>query len=137
MNSRKTNRIGIAVVEHQRQFLVGVRDTDAPLAGFHEFPGGKCEVDESAAECVVRECLEETGLKVIAVKELLYEEHSYAHADLKLHFWLCHPSSLSTNLENQNRMGFQWIAVDHLRELRFPEANGRLIDLLLSSYAKS
>ena len=41
MNSRKTNRIGIAVVEHQRQFLIGIRPAGVALAGFHEFPGGK------------------------------------------------------------------------------------------------
>lgn len=137
MNSRKTNRIGIAVVELQRQFLVGIRDADSPLAGFHEFPGGKCEADESAAQCAVRECLEETGLEVIAVKELLYEEHAYDHADLKLHFWLCQVAQVPHDFASQNRYGFQWISVESLRELRFPEANRRLIELLISTYSES
>ncbi|MFK7777141.1 MAG: NUDIX domain-containing protein [Gimesia sp.] len=134
MSSRKTTRIGIAVVEFQRQFLVGIRDTDSPLAGYHEFPGGKCQTDEPTNSCAVRECLEETGLEVIALKELIYQEHSYAHADVKLHFWLCQPVQVQEDLINQNLKGFHWLPLESLPDLQFPEANRNLIELLLSTY---
>jgi len=134
MNARKTNQIGIAVVEFQRQFLIGIRDADSPLPGYHEFPGGKCQTNEPADSCAVRECLEETGLEVIAVKELLYQEHSYEHADVKLHFWLCQPAQIQDDLISQNLQGFHWIPVESLPELQFPEANRDLIDLLLNTY---
>ncbi|MCA9015991.1 MAG: NUDIX domain-containing protein [Planctomycetaceae bacterium] len=137
MNSRKTNRIGIAVVEHQRQFLIGVRAADTTLAGYHEFPGGKCQPDETAAACAVRECREETGLEVIPLHELLYEEHAYDHADVKLHFWLCRPAQLQSDFLPADLQGFHWIPVESLPELRFPPANARLIDLLVSTYAAS
>lgn len=135
MNSRKTNRIGIAVVEYQRQFLIGIRDADSPLAGFHEFPGGKCEADESSDQCATRECLEETGLEVIALKELCYEEHAYDHADVKLHFWLCQPVHAHEVLTDQNLKGFHWFPAESLLNLHFPEANKRLIELLVNTYA--
>ncbi|QDT45060.1 CTP pyrophosphohydrolase [Gimesia alba] len=137
MNSRKTNRIGIAVVEHQRQFLIGVRPAGVALAGFHEFPGGKCQPEESTEACAVRECKEETGLEVIAINELLYEEHSYDHADVKLHFWLCRPAQLPSDLTTCNLQGFHWFPVESLPELQFPEANARLIDLLVSAFSVS
>ena len=54
--------IGIAVVEQAGHFLIGTRGPDVPLAGFAEFPGGKCYEEEAAEDCAVRECLEETGL---------------------------------------------------------------------------
>ena len=38
----KLVRVGIAVVEHANQYLVGVRGPIGPLAGYDEFPGGKC-----------------------------------------------------------------------------------------------
>lgn len=133
MNARKINRIGIAVVEFQRQFLIGIRAPDSPLAGYHEFPGGKCTTNETADACAVRECLEETGLQVVALKELLYREHSYAHADVKLHFWLCQPAHPRDDLINQNLEGFHWTPIDVLPELQFPEANRDLIDLLLNT----
>lgn len=137
MNSRKINRIGIAVVEHQRQFLIGVRPSGVALAGFHEFPGGKCRAEETAEACAVRECKEETGLDVIAVNELLYEEHAYDHADVKLHFWLCRPKQSLTELKDCDLKGFHWFPVESLPELQFPEANARLIKLLVSSYSDS
>tara|TARA_R110002111_G_scaffold262613_1_gene339441 strand:+ start:24866 stop:25279 length:414 start_codon:yes stop_codon:yes gene_type:complete len=135
MNSRKINRIGIAVVEFQRQFLIGIRAADSSLAGYHEFPGGKCQTEEAADACAVRECREETGLEVFALKELLYKEHSYEHADVKLHFWLCRPVSGSEDLIDRNLQGFRWFPAERLTELRFPEANARLIELLVSTYA--
>lgn len=137
MNSRKTNRIGIAVVEFQRQFLIGVRPADTSLAGFHEFPGGKCQTEESAEACAVRECHEETGLEVVALNELLYEEHSYAHADVQLHFWLCRPAQDLPDLADRDLKGFCWYSAESLSELQFPEANARLIELLVSTYTAS
>eukprot|EP00913_Durusdinium_trenchii_P035339 g33069.t1 len=63
MPERPTVLIGIAVVEHAGQYLVGVRGDDGPLPGKAEFPGGKCRAGEMPRDCAVRECLEETGLQ--------------------------------------------------------------------------
>ncbi|MEZ6046009.1 MAG: alcohol dehydrogenase catalytic domain-containing protein [Planctomycetaceae bacterium] len=82
-------RIGVAIVEQDGKFLVGVRQPTQTLAGKAEFPGGKCLPEESAAACAVRETAEETGLDVIA-EELLYQiEHRYSHDVVALQFWLC------------------------------------------------
>ena len=64
MPSDSVTRIGIAVVESNGKFLIGVRSPDGPLPGFHEFPGGKLHPGETPEACAVRECLEETGLDV-------------------------------------------------------------------------
>ena len=45
----KLVRVGIAVVEHNKRYLVGVRGPTGPLAGYDEFPGGKCIANETAA----------------------------------------------------------------------------------------
>ncbi|QDT29854.1 8-oxo-dGTP diphosphatase [Gimesia panareensis] len=137
MNERKTNRIGIAVVEHQRQFLIGVRDASSTLAGYHEFPGGKCEPGEASDICAARECREETGLDVQPLKELLYIEHAYEHADVLLHFWLCAPIQPAPDRDAQNLQGFCWIPASELSGLKFPEANAPLIDLLIDTYVGS
>lgn len=133
MTARKTNRIGIAVVEHQRQFLIGIRAASSPLAGYHEFPGGKCEPGEAPEACAVRECREETGLAVRPLKELLYVEHQYDHADVLLHFWLCQPEQPASDLIHQELQGFRWFPKADLSEMKFPEANAPLIDLLISA----
>ena len=84
-------RIGIAVVEHAGHYLIGLRGPDVPLAGYSEFPGGKCQESESAEACAVRECLEETGMRVAIERLLLRHVHEYPPALVELHFFLCHP----------------------------------------------
>ena len=82
-------RIGIAVVESAGKVLVGQRAADVPLPGLAEFPGGKCENDETPRSCAVRECQEETGLIIVPRDHLATIEHSYPHGDVELHFWRC------------------------------------------------
>ena len=120
--------IGIAIVEFDGRFLVGRRGTDGPLAGYDEFPGGKCRADETPAACAVRECREETGLAVVAVKLLLRREFSYPHGSVDLHFWHCKPTDAAA--ETPLKGGFRWIGAAELSDLRFPEANAPLLELL-------
>ncbi|MFN9721338.1 MAG: (deoxy)nucleoside triphosphate pyrophosphohydrolase [Planctomycetota bacterium] len=132
MISRK--RIGIAVVESAGHLLVGLRPEGGPLAGLSEFPGGKCESDETPRSCAVRECREETGLLVIPREHLATVEHSYAHGIVELHFWRC---VLSPELDDLIAPvpPFQWVTFAELRALEFPEANRSVVERLLTTDA--
>lgn len=128
-------RIGIAVVEHRRRFLIGVRSADQVLAGHAEFPGGKCRTDESAQDCVVRECREETGLTIKTVELLDRLEFEYPHATVDLHFWLCRLARVDTdegwpNAEN----GFRWEPAESFASLNFPDANAPIVDRLIGRF---
>jgi len=122
--------IGIAVVESDGRFLVGLRGSEGPLAGYDEFPGGKCRADETPTACAVRECCEETGLAVEAVELLLRREFAYKHATVDLHFWRCRPVDAAGMDAPQH--GFRWVTADELATLEFPEANAPLLELLRS-----
>lgn len=134
MTERPVKQIGIAIVEFDGRYLVGTRQEGQALAGFAEFPGGKCELDERPEDCVVRECFEETGLSVTPERLLDRTQHEYAHASVDLHFWLCRVNTDSDEpllalpkAEN----GFEWKAVDELRQLTFPAANAGIVKLLV------
>ena len=120
--------IGVAVVEHRGRYLVGFRPAGSELAGCAEFPGGKCHANESTGVCACRECLEETGLEVQAVDLLMHREFKYPHGTFDLHFWLCRPGPRAT--VGDNHRGFRWVPASELAALRFPEANGPLIEVL-------
>ncbi|MGQ0633064.1 MAG: (deoxy)nucleoside triphosphate pyrophosphohydrolase [Planctomycetaceae bacterium] len=120
--------IGIAVVEHRGRYLVGIRPAGLELAGFSEFPGGKCRPGESSGVCACRECLEETGLEVYTVELLMRRSSSYPHGTFDLNFWLCRPSPKATVTESHN--GYRWVPASELASLKFPEANAPLIELL-------
>ncbi|MCS7167003.1 MAG: NUDIX domain-containing protein [Gemmatales bacterium] len=117
--------IAIAVVRRGNEVLVGVRPEDSPLAGFAEFPGGKCHPGEAPESAAVRECFEETGLHVQAVRRLCEVEHSYAHGRLYLTFIECEAVA-----DAEPRGSFRWVAIPQLRHYRFPEANARVLAIL-------
>lgn len=127
-------RIGIAIVEDAGRILVGVRQEDQVLAGHAEFPGGKCEPGESPRDCAIRECLEETGISVEAVRLFDRIEFQYPHATVDLHFWLCQLApTVSPRAQPQN--GFRWHAAVALGELNFPEANAAVVKELIRRFS--
>ncbi len=129
----ETTRVGIAVVEHAGRFLVGVRQSDQVLAGKAEFPGGKCEPGETARDCAIRECREETGIPVVAERLLNQTEHEYAHGRVALEFWLCRVAI--DGLEHDAvpgvpENGFRWAERNELARMEFPDANRQVLDRL-------
>jgi mutator protein MutT len=122
--------VGIALVLHEGCYLVGHRGPDGPLAGFHEFPGGKCDSGEAPADCAVRECLEETGLAIEIVRLRRTVEHTYPYGSVRLHFFDCR---LEPAAGSAPPAAFAWVPQVKLRELRFPEPNGPLIAELAGS----
>ena len=122
-------QIGIAVVEYAGRYLVGERGPDVPLAGYAEFPGGKFLEDESAFDCAVRECKEESGLSVVPVRLLQRRQFQYSHGAVELHFVLCHPAE-DRNVVDQHDQ-FRWVSIDQLSCLKFPEGNSEVIELLI------
>ena len=123
--------VGIAVVEYDDRFLVGTRDAGSTLAGKAEFPGGKCEPGESPADCACRECLEETGLRVTAVRLLEECSFDYPFGQVNLHFWLCRPACIED--VDRNHAGFVWIERQLLGLQRFPDANTSVVESLTSA----
>lgn len=122
-------RIGIAIVFHNGDVLVGVRSQETVLAGMHEFPGGKCEPGESPAECAIRECHEETGLRVDVVELFQLTRFSYPHGDVELSFFLCRPVDDGERHEPQG--GFCWVPLRDLPRCQFPEGNRDALARLL------
>lgn len=120
--------IGIAVVEYRGRYLVGFRPDGGALAGYAEFPGGKCHAGETPGLCACRECLEETGLEVRAVDLLMHRIFTYPHGTFDLHFWLCRPTGRA--VVSDEHQGYRWVSADELQSLKFPEANLPLIDVL-------
>ncbi len=101
----------------------------------HEFPGGKCESDDTPLSCAVRECREETGLLVVPREHLLTTAHEYDHGPLELHFWRC---GLSPDLPDLAipLQPFQWVNSAELSQLNFPEANREVLAILAQIAAR-
>ena len=119
--------IAIAVVEHEGQILVGRRPVGVPLAGLWEFPGGKIESGETPEAAAIRECAEETGLRVQASFRYPSQFEQYDHGEVELFFIGCR---LLGNLQ-QPRRPFLWVPRGELANLEFPSGNRAIIKRLL------
>jgi 8-oxo-dGTP diphosphatase len=126
MNMDNAVMIGVAVVEAFERYLVGKRSEDRTLPGKAEFPGGKCEADESPMSCAIRECKEETGLDVEPVLLMAERRFEYEHATVDLRFWLCKPKGDVDPHADLN--GFRWLTVEELLQEDFPEANEPILE---------
>jgi 8-oxo-dGTP pyrophosphatase MutT (NUDIX family) len=119
--------IGITVVRLDDRFLVGTRGTGGPLAQRSEFPGGKVERGESALTCALRECLEETGLRVRPTGPATVRLWKYSFGKLELHFFPCEPCDPGV----PPRVPFRWEPRETLRRMSWPEANEQVIEKLV------
>lgn len=63
------------------EILICQRGAGGSCAFLWEFPGGKQEAGETAADCLVRECREELGIEIDIVA--LLEQTSYTYPDNK------------------------------------------------------
>jgi 8-oxo-dGTP diphosphatase len=113
--------VGIGLVRRGDAFLVRRRPVGTVYAGYWEFPGGKCEPEETPNQATARECFEEIGLRVVVGQLRRITTHRYPHGFVKLHFYDCTTENPAD--EPAEGSGFEWITVDRLASLRFPEAN--------------
>lgn len=122
--------IAIAVVEHAGAFLIGRRPEGVPLAGMWEFPGGKVQPEEDAPSAAVRECLEETGLRVEVLGEYPPHEEAYSHGVVRLRFFACRPLE---SVAPAPLPPFRWVPRAELAKYDFPKGNRALLALLTAA----
>jgi 8-oxo-dGTP diphosphatase len=119
-----------AVIERNGRFLVTRRTGNTHLAGYWEFPGGKCEDGESHPDCLARELREELNTRASVGPEILQTEHHYPDRSVRLHFRSC---QLLDEPEPVLGQEMRWIDRHELRSLQFPEADRELIDVLTAT----
>jgi mutator protein MutT len=119
-----------AIIEREGRFLVTRRQPGVHLAGVWEFPGGKCDANESLSACLARELREELAIDALVGVEIFTITHDYPDRRIELHFCRCE----STN-DPAPQLGqeVRWVGKEELGELEFPPADMELIGLLMGS----
>ncbi|WP_422926259.1 (deoxy)nucleoside triphosphate pyrophosphohydrolase [Singulisphaera sp. PoT] len=119
-------RVGIALVARDGRFLVRQRPPGAAMPGVWEFPGGKCEPEESAEDATRRECLEEIGIEVELLGLRRRFDHRYPHAWVELSFF--DAKTVEPDAEPPSETGFIWVSAAMLSSLVFPGANEAILE---------
>ena len=117
--------VGIALVGRGGSYLIRQRPPGTAMAGYWEFPGGKCEAGESPEAATARECCEEIGLKVVVGRLRRETTYRYPHAWVHLFYFDC--ATEEHEAQPDPSTGFRWVAAEALLELTFPEANGPIL----------
>lgn len=118
-----------AVVERDARFLVTRRPRGVHLEGLWEFPGGKCQPDESYESCLRREMAEELGTDVRVRDQLFTVSHDYPERIVELHFYSCDLLEEPRPVLGQE---MRWVSREELGSLEFPPADQELIARLRS-----
>ncbi|MHC5544242.1 (deoxy)nucleoside triphosphate pyrophosphohydrolase, partial [Singulisphaera rosea] len=121
-------RVGIALVGRAGYYLIRQRPPGSAMAGYWEFPGGKCEAGESPEDATVRECREEIGLGIVLGPLRRRMTHRYPHAWVELFYF--DGTTESPEAEPSAETGFRWVRAGDLPSLTFPEANGPILEEL-------
>ncbi len=120
------HEVALAVIARRGRVYIQQRPEEGHLGGLWEFPGGKCRPGERPGDAVVRECREELGAEVLALRELAVVRHAYSHFRVRLHVFACRP------LRGRFRPSrpHAWVRAHDLGAYPFPAANHRFLPLV-------
>ena len=121
--------VAAAVIERDDAFLLTRRLKGTHLEGTWEFPGGKCEPQETPSACLVREIREELAVEAVVGQQMLVTRHAYPERTVELHFFR---AALVGEPAPQLGQQMRWVPRAELSTLEFPEADAELIRLLLA-----
>lgn len=99
--------------------------------GFYDIPGGKIEVGETNFDASIRECLEETGIKIINQKYIGNLIVEYTDMIFDFDVMICNKFEGNPNIFEENES--MWIEI---YELLNKEKKFSCIDILKSEYKK-
>lgn len=80
------------------------------------FPGGQSEPGESETETVVREVMEETGIRCEAVSFVGRRTHPESNREMA--YWVCNPLSETTMVEDSKEIAeARWVKIEESLDL--------------------
>jgi 8-oxo-dGTP diphosphatase len=117
------------LIRRDGEFLVGRRPEGHSLAGLWEFPGGKIERNEAPEVALARELREELGIEATIGPVRLAATHHYGESGILILFydvlfWKGEPRAV-------HHAEIKWAKHEELMQLRLPEANQKLLPLIL------
>jgi 8-oxo-dGTP diphosphatase len=125
------SRVEVVAAVLQRldgSFLLAQRPAGKVYEGYWEFPGGKIEPGESAANALARELHEELGIDVTRAYPWLTRDYDYEHADVRLRFYRV--TAWSGEMHGRENQQFAWQPRGGLNVSPVLPANGPILRAL-------
>ena len=112
----------------QGNILLAQRPVDKHLGGLWEFPGGKCEENESAVDALSRELHEELGLTEIDSRPLIQVRHDYGDKKIFLDVYLV--TGWKDEPIGKEGQPLAWVSLNEMERYDMPAADEPIIKAL-------
>jgi A/G-specific adenine glycosylase len=124
--------VAVGVVEDGDRVLITRRPQSGLLGGLWEFPGGKVQSGETAAEACRREIAEEVNLDVEVGEFVGRVRHAYTHFKIEMDVFRCRYRGGTVVLDGA--IDHRWVVLEELDNYALPKANHKFIPLLRDRY---
>jgi 8-oxo-dGTP diphosphatase len=108
--------------------LIARRRPGASQAGLWEFPGGKMRPEESPAQCLKREILEELGVRIVVGE--FFGESIYAYEEQTVRLLAYRVRATEGELSANDHAELAWVAMTDLDRYRFCPADLPFVEKL-------
>lgn len=122
--------VAALMVDRDRRMLVQQRPEGTQMAGLWEFPGGKVESAETPEAALVRELLEELGIRVEPsdLAPMTFASEPLGNRHLLLLLYKC--SAWQGSPEALHAKAIRWVSLEEMRALPMPPADAPLIPVI-------
>ena len=124
----KVVHVAVGVIVRQQQVLLALRSNKQHQGGKWEFPGGKVEPDETVAQALTRELLEEVALNVTETSAFMQLEYAYPEKTVLLDIYLV--TDFTGEPHGLEGQPLQWVNIADLSSMEFPDANQPIVERL-------
>lgn len=114
-------QVACAIIEREGRVMAAQRSATMSLPLKWEFPGGKIKVDETSAQCLHRELLEELGVRVEIRRAMPPATYRYPSYMVTLHPFVC--ALVGGELHNNEHSALVWLPPEDLSTLDWAEAD--------------
>lgn len=121
--------VAAAIIKKNDKVLIAQRLENCHMGLKWEFPGGKIEKGEDAANCLIREIREELDLGIEVGEELMVVEHQYQDRKVILHCHWC--QYLEGKAKTLGCHSFKWVSTGDMKDYEFSEADLPVVEYLV------
>lgn len=123
--TKRVHVVAAVIRNAQQQILLALRPSDKHMGGLWEFPGGKCEANESPEQALMRELYEELGIVIENPQPLIQVRHDYP--DLHVLLDVYEVRSFNGQAHGAEGQQVRWVSPNALADYEFPAANRSIV----------
>ena len=110
------------------RFILARKKPGKPLAGLWEFPGGKCEKDETPEDALLREIKEELGIDILV--DSLHTSYEFPINERNIYFVFHKANYRGGVIRLSDHDALAWVTVQEAAELNVAPADGKALSML-------